>query len=111
MAAAMAARPPKASATERSVFMVNTGFGFFRGDSRLCGGLHLDISNARRHAEFLPANLCQRRNALADLLMCRTCEAQPQTRAGIGFVGRPFRARVDRDARGERGLIELQGID
>ena len=38
-------------------------------------------------------------------------EAQPQPAAGIGLVGRPFRPRIDGDAGGERGLIELQRVD
>ena len=38
-------------------------------------------------------------------------KTQPQPAAGIGLVGRPFRSRIDGDAGGERGLVELQRVD
>ena len=50
-------------------------------------------------------------DALANLVMRGAGEAEPQATARIGFVDRPFRPRIDGDARGEGGLIQLQRID
>src|SRR6266403_2050924 len=77
----------------------------------LRANLFLDIGDPRRHAEFPAAHLGEHGDALADVLVRRTGEAQPQPAAGVGLVGGPFRSRVDRDAGGKRGLIKFQRID
>src|SRR5438105_1237118 len=71
----------------------------------------LYVRAAARHAELLATDLRQHGDALADLLMCRARKAQPQARAGVALVGRPFRPRIDRDAGGECGLVEFERID
>src|ERR1700704_4305539 len=54
----------------------------------------LHIGAARRHAEFLAANLGEHRHAGPDGVVRGMREAQPHPALAVGFVGRPFGARI-----------------
>src|SRR5689334_1553620 len=70
-----------------------------------------DVAALLRDPELLVADLREGSDALADLLLCRQRETQPQPRFGTVTIDRPFRTRVERDAGLQRGLHELSHID
>src|SRR6202035_5204023 len=70
-----------------------------RGDSETASSpaSAADIAALRRDAGLLVADLGERGDPLADLLLRGQREAQPQPRAGIGTGDRPFGTRIERD--------------
>src|SRR6476646_9557424 len=74
-------------------------------------GALLHIGNPRRHAELAPADLRQRGDPLADVLVRWTGEAEPHPALAVALVGRPFRPRIDGDAARQRRLRQLLRVD
>src|SRR5437764_9618567 len=74
--------------------------------ARARGGV-ADVAALLGNAEFVVADLRERGDAVADLLLCRQREAEAQPRLGIVAIDRPFRPRVERDAGLQCRLHEL----
>src|SRR3954454_21833326 len=70
-----------------------------------------DVAALLGDAELLVADLGEGGDALADLLLRRQRETQPQPRLGAVAVDRPFRAWVERDAGLQGRLHQLPHID
>src|SRR5271170_5192349 len=74
-------------------------------------GRAADIAALLGDAGLFVADPREAGDALADLVLGRRAEAQPEARFGGRAVTRPFRPRVESDAGRERRLDELSHID
>src|SRR4051794_24383651 len=75
------------------------------------GGGVADVAALLGDAELLVTDLGEGGDALADLLLCRQRETQPEPRLRAVSVDGPFRPWIERDARLQRGLHQLSHID